>query len=315
MLVKKKFLISLYLAVFSFFILAIFSIRNPYLISDGDNYVMHANMDIDFSSPIFFTSSLYWFIVDCVSLDPVLFPGFLSFLIAVLIALTTIKLKVYETFIFIFIFIVNPIFFTTFELALRNGLALSLLILLVSYKKDKYSPIVCLIHPGMLPVVAFFLGLKYLKISLKNIIFFIFGGGVLIFLFYNYFDLLLETRGYSDAGNENYASFLTYMFFLFASVIYYKSFNIDKLKFYMPLFYLFWIVLGFTTPFAARIFVQAVPFFVIIIFLYSDNIFFKRLFLIIMFVFSILLAIKSHDFITYNAGWVDTWVAILNRYF
>jgi len=315
MLVKKKFLISLYLALFSFLVLSIFAIRNPYLISDGDNYVMHATMDIDFSAPIFFTSSLYWVLVEIVSLHPVLFPGFLSLLIAILISLTSLKLKPIETLIFIFFIIVNPMFFTTFELALRNGLALSLFIFLVSYGKDKFSPIVCLIHPGMLPVVALFLGLRYLKFSLKNIIFFVFGVSLLIFLFYNFFDVLLASREYSGVDNENSASFLTYLFFLFLSIIYYKSFNSNKIKFYMPLFYLFWVVLGFTTPFAARVFVQAVPFFVIIIFLYSDNVFYRRLFLITMFVFTIILSIKLHPFITYNNGWVDTWVAIFNRYF
>lgn len=315
MLIKKKFLISLYLALFSFFSLAIFAIRNPYLISDGENYVMHASMDINFSSPIIFTSSLYWLIVKFTSFNPVLFPGFLSFLIAILISLTSLRLKPEETLIFIFFIIVNPMFFTTFELALRNGLALSLLIFLVVYGKDKFSPIVCLIHPGMLPVVALFLGLKYLRISLRNIIFYILGLGLLIFLFYNFFDILLATREYSDVNSNNSASFLTYLLFLVLSIVYYKSFNENKIRFYMPLFYLFWIVLGFSTPFAARVFVQAVPFFVIIVFLYSDNTFFKRSFLVIMFVFTIILSVKTHDFIIYNNGWVDTWIALVNRYF
>ncbi len=315
MLVKKNLLIRLFLAIFSFFILAALAIRNPYLISDGDNYVMHATMDIDFSSPIFFTSSLYWLIVKSVSFDPVLFPGFISFLIAILISLISLKLKPVDFFLFLFLLIVNPMFFTTFELALRNGLALSLFLFLIVYRKDNFSPIVCLVHPGMLPVVVIFLILKNLKISLRNIVFILFGLSLLTFLFYNFFDVLLAAREYSDVDDNNPAKFITYLSFLVLSIVYYKSFGENKLKLYMPLFYLLWLILGFTTPFAARVFVQAVPVFVIIVFLYADNAIFKRLFLALMFVFSIIMSIKSHDFITYNDGWVDTWLALWNRYF
>lgn len=45
MLVKKKYLINLYLELFSFFILGMFAIRNPLLISDGYNYVTHTTLD------------------------------------------------------------------------------------------------------------------------------------------------------------------------------------------------------------------------------------------------------------------------------
>ncbi|MCL6239221.1 hypothetical protein M5F66_12945 [Acinetobacter sp. ANC 5033] len=314
MLVQKKYLINFYLALFSFFILGLFAVRNPFLISDGDNYVMHATLDIDFSLAVFFTSPLYWFIVKLVSIDPLLFPSLLSLLIAFFISLSALKLKPIEIIIFIFFIIVNPIFFTTFELALRNGLALSIFIFLVVYKKDKLTPFVCLIHPGILPVVFLYLALKYLNFSFRNIVVFIsliFG---FIFLFDNYFSVLLEVRGYSDIDDNNSANFLTYLFFFFLSFIYYKSFN-NVMKFYMPLFFIFWVFLGLSMPFAARVFVQAVPFFVILIFLYSENNFFKKLFLFVMVVFSILLALKSHDFIIYNSGWVDTWVSLFYRYF
>lgn len=314
MLVKKKYLINFYLALFSFFILGMLAIRNPFLISDGDNYVMHATLDVDFSAAIFFTSPLYWLIVKLVSIDPVLFPNLLSLLVAFFVSLSALKLKPIETIIFIFLIVVNPIFFTTFELALRNGLALSVFIFLVVYQKDKLTPCVCLIHPGMFPVVLLYLALKHLNFSLRNIIFFISLILGLIFLYNNYFSVLLGVRGYADVNDNNSANFLTYLFFLFLSFIYYKSFN-NIMKFYMPLFFIFWVLLGFSMPFAARVFVQAVPFFVILIFLYSENIFFKRLFLLIFFIFSILLAIKSHDFIIYNSGWVDTWISIFYRYF
>ena len=314
MLLKKKYLINLYLALFSFFILGMFAIRNSLLISDGDNYVMHATLDVDFSVAIFFTSPLYWLIVKFVSIDPVLFPNLLSLLIAFFVSLSALKLKPIETILFIFFIVVNPIFFTTFELALRNGLALSVFIFLVVYKKDKLTPFVCLIHPGMFPVVLLYLALKHLNFSLKNIIFFIILTIGLIFLFNNYFSVLLEVRGYANVDNNNSANFLTYLFFLCLSFIYYKSFN-NVMKFYMPSFFILWIFLGFSMPFAARVFVQAVPFFVILIFLYSENVFFKRLFLLVMSIFSILLAIKSHDFIIYNSGWVDTWISIFYRYF
>lgn len=314
MLVKKRFLVQLYLVLFSFFILGIFAIRNPLLVSDGDNYLMHATLDVDFSVAIFFTSPLYWLLVKFSPIAPELFPNFLSLLIALFISLIALKLRPIETILFIFFIIVNPIFFTTFELALRNGLALSIFILFVVYKKDKLTPLVCLIHPGMFPVVLFYLVLKYLKFSLKNILFLIFILAGSLILFNNYFHILLEARGYTNVDNNNSANFLTYLFFLFLSVVYYKSFN-NVMKFYMPLFFILWVFLGFSMPFAARVFVQAVPFFVILVFLYSENILFKRLFVIIMFIFSILLAIRSHDFILYNSGWVDTWIFIFNRYF
>lgn len=314
MLVKRKYFVNLYSLLFGFFILGIFSIRNPLLISDGENYLMHASLDVDFSLPIFFTSPIYWLIVKFIPVESLLFPGLLSLLIAFFVSLISLKIKPIEFILFIAFIVINPLFFTTFELALRNGLALSVFIFLVVYKKDKITPLACFIHPGMFPVVFFYLALKYFKFSILNIILSLVLIILIIFLFNSYASVLLDVRGYSDVENNNSANFLTYLFFFFLSVIYYKSFK-NVMKFYMPLFFVFWVILGFSVPFAARVFVQAVPFFVILIFMYAENVFFKKMFLFLMCIFSFLLAMKSHAFIIYNEGWVGAWTSIFYRYF
>lgn len=304
LIIKSK---KLYSFIFLFFysvttFLVFF--RDSDLVSDGDSYIRHAEMSVNFLDISFYTYPIYWAIVLIFGpIFTIYFPGFLSFLVSFFSYFSLNKLRPLDRYLYLSIYLINPIFFTTFQIALRNGIALAILLLAIVLKNRIFYFISVLIHPGVLPIVLF---LILLESTRKIFSVFILSLIIIIITVTGFLDYLIFSRGYEE-NQSNLANIFTYVFFFILSIFYFLSFRVNSYKWFLPAIFIFWILLGSSYAFAPRVFVQALPVSLILILYYADNTGFKKLFLFALFFISLYMAYSNHPLVIYSLAWTSMW--------
>lgn len=302
--IKSKTLYSFIFLCFYSIITFLVLFRDSELLSDGDSYIRHAEMSVSFLDISFYTYPIYWAIVLIFGpIFTIYFPSFLSLLVSFFSYFSLTKLKLIDRYLYLSIYLINPIFFTTFQVALRNGIALAFVLLALMLKNRIFYFVSILIHPGVLPIVLFLILLES-----KRKIFSLFILLLIIIIISNtgLLDYLIMSRGYEE-NQSNLANIFTYVFFFILSIFYFLSFKGSSYKWFLPAIFVFWILLGSSYAFAPRVFVQALPVSLILVLYYANNYGFKKLFLFALFFISLYMAYSDHPLAIYSLAWTSMW--------
>lgn len=303
---------ALFLIVTSL-LLSLLAFRDPLLISDGDSYVSHADLSVDFSDPIYYLYPLYWAVV--AFFGPIFgnhFPSLLSVLVSACLIISSRPLSYSARYVFVGLVVLNSISFVALQVALKNGLALGFILVGVSTGYSFLFLAALFVHPGVFPVVMLIYFLNKFDLKLKSFaVFFI----LALFLHYagqSLFAEIVDVRGYSDEGQVEGEIFSTYLFYAFLSSLYFFALRDNRLKWFFPLMVIFWISLGGAYSFSWRMFAQAIPVAVFLLLLYSKEAgLYKYSFLIVFFVSSVYWAFKWHPLVDYSDGWLGYWLSLI----
>ncbi len=298
------------------FLFLLFSIllicRDSNLISDGPNYISHAlNYNIDYSLPEFYGYISYWFIADNFGgFFGEFFPSFLCLLILIFLLFSINQLNVLDRYIIMLFMLLNPLIFVSMFVALKTGLAISILLLGISFKSKIFSITSATVHPGIIPVIIFEKLCNIKKYNFKTLVLFFITLIISFFLLQkiNFVNELLSSRGYSEIEEVKEKWYVYGMYFILA-ILYFFSFRKSNYKFLFILMFFLWFIVGNYYPFAWRLFSQSLLILLYILLSFSDNKEIKSLFLILFFILSLHSAIKWHPFIEYKSGFYDFWVS------
>ena len=293
------------LAIFS-----LFSIRDNYFISDALNYIEHARRDFDFLESSNYLYPVYWMLLGFLRLwlDPELVPAALSLIISILIIFSSLKLKGSERWIFLFFCIFSSIIFNTTQVALRNGVALGFVLLGLAYGRTVLLVIAPLVHPGIFPIVAVLILLRYAsetkKIMTTAIIL-----GLAVFFLAPYFDQIMEARGYAQEGSSRLAGMVTYVAVISLAGIYFFSLSGSPYRFFMPIMVGIWIFVGLKYEFGGRLFLQSFLISLFLLLKFSRAGDFKKWYLLGFLFFSAYGSILWHPLVAYYDGWLGYWIS------
>lgn len=280
------------------------------LISDGPSYIVHAFLyDVDFTLPQVYGYPLYWLFVDVFGeYFGYFFPNFLSLVIFLFLFLIIRRISTANIFLFLFFLMLNPLIFNSMFVALKNGLALAVLMYgLVSSKKlCTFGSIA--IHPGVAPLSLLSIIFNkrvsvYIKIFLGLL-------GLFLMLYSDTVNDVMMSRGYDGfvAGQEMWSVYFVYLLF---GVFYYLAFKSNPYRYFFIVLVLFWLILGRYYPFAWRFFSQAMVVALLILLIKSDRSQGKFLFLISFTALSIYSTLEWHPLIEYSQGWLGYWLTFI----
>lgn len=192
--------------------------------------------------------------------------------------------------------------------ALKNGLALSVLMYGIISARESYIISSIGFHPGVTPlsiIIIYFN--KDFSVFIKALLLII---GVFIIFYTNVSNEILESRGYDEyeAGKELW---FVYAIYFLLGVFYYFSFKLNIYKYFFIALVLFWIIIGNYYPFAWRIFAQSLVLALLILLINSDRWLGKYSFLSLFFLLSIYSAYEFHPLIDYSEGWLSYWLSFV----
>lgn len=300
--------------VTAFVVFSIFSLRDNYFISDALNYVEHAKLEFDLSNPNIYSYIAYWALIGWLTIwfNPESIPGVLSLLISGLIIYSSLKLKNNDRWIFLFFCILSPVIFNLTQVALRNGIALGIILVAIAYSRTSLLLIAPMVHPGTIPIVFILFLLKYSTSYKKSIGAILFLGFSLFFLA-QYFESSLDSRGYATEGGSNLAGATTYISVIILSCIYFLSLKNNPYRLFMPAMVLIWIFISFRYEFGGRLFLQSLIICLYLTLNFSDNRKFKLFYILGFFVFSFYGAIIWHPLSEFYDGWAGHWLSLIQN--
>lgn len=285
------------------------SVRDPYLVSDSANYVAHAGYEVDFSQPIYYLSPFYWALVRLFgSVTGDAFVSLLSIIVSLMLILSALTLRGRDRYIFLFFCLASPIIFNLTQVALRNGLAIGLILLALGLGRNVFLVMAPFVHPGVVPMVVILITLRYFSEGKR----WIWGAagvvGVLL-LSMPLFDAILEVRGYEEQGGSSVAGGTTYFAFFALAALYVAAIRNSPYRFFMPIMVFIWIAVGFKYEFAGRLFLQAIPVSLFLVLRLSSPGKYRTLFIWAFFGLTIYGTMLWHPFSEYWAGWPTYWAS------
>lgn len=296
--------------IIALFILIPLSIRAPLQISDGDSYVAHAMMDIDIRDSRFYFYPLYWCLAWVGGLIGALqFPGMLSSLVSLLIIGASAGLSRSARYIFLILILLVPSSFNTEYVALRNGVALGMILLGLARSSNIWLVSPLFIHPGVLPITASILFLKYSNFSWKSFSIIIGLIGAILYVSGGLLEDLISVRGYEGVEGANELWFVYIMYALLA-LFYWMALRRTQYRWFLPIMVLLWFIVGAEYSFAWRLFVQVLPISAFILLKYADRESpYRFVFLCQSLLFGLYSATKWHPFTEYSDGWWGYWMS------
>lgn len=295
--------------VFAVLVLGLLSLRSPLQISDGDSYVSHASMRVDLAEPEFYLYPLYWGLVWCLGwIGELQFPSLLSVLVSSLIIISCAELSSRERYFFLILALLDPLSFNSEYVALRNGVALGMLLFGVARSSSIWVALSPLMHPGIFPVAALVLFLKYLEFSWRSFAILLVLVGVTLYVSGSFLEELMKVRGYEGAERVGEAWFV-YAIYALLAFFYWKAMRKSRYALFLPVMVALWILVGAQYSFAWRLFVQGLPISLFMLLKYSERgCLYRFLFLSDFFIFSLYSASKWHSFTEYSDGWLGYWL-------
>ena len=298
----------------SFLFLTPLAIRNPLLISDGGNYIRHPLMNINFSQPYYYTSPAYWgFVKLFEGINPWYFVFTISLVISLLTVIASTKILPKYRALFIFLCLLNPSIFNISQVSLRNGLALTFILLALGVDKVVLMWIAPLFHPGTLPIVII---LTLLRFKNKERRFFLFTTlivlGMLSPIIISFINTMTQLRGYDQDSGGIAAGFITYFIFILISILYWLATPNSHYRWFMPICVLLWIIAGTQYQFSGRIFFQSNIIFLFIVLSQMERNKYRVLFLMFFFLISVYIIIFNwHPLLRYSDGWLGYWLTFI----
>lgn len=299
--------------VLTFFLLLYFpfSLRDATLISDGDNYVLHPYFFVDFDSLSYITSPFYWAIAKLIPWNSgENFVLFLSLAISFCIVYASKTLTTKRQIWFLLICIVSPFIFNTTQVALRNGLAVGVILLGLYASKPFLILIATAFHIGTFPVTFLLFTMSiWSKIGLRLRFAYFIACGIFAIIIKNILLELSNERGYTEFGIA--AKLFTYLSFFLLSCLYWLSLKENKYRLFLPIIFCAWVFVGFFYEFGGRFFFQAMIISSYIVAKYAKPSIESRSYFLIFSLLSIYAAYQWHPLMEYTEGWFDHWKKIV----
>lgn len=305
--VRIKLLSSTLFFIVGVVLYSIFAVRDNEYISDALNYVMHGQIGVELDIVADSFYPLYWILIWCIRIffDPESVPSVLSLVVSALIVLAAVRLPPRYRWLFLAFCVLNAAIFNVTQVALRNGIALGLILLSLAYQRPLFAIIAPLVHPGTLPISMILISLKYVHRPRYLIMLGILSGVLMVFLF-SYFNLLSDSRGY-EVGVGRTGKFMTYLAVGGLAVLYYLAMRQSSYRYFLPIFLVFWVVISMQYEFGGRIFLQSLIVALFLVLVDASRNKFRQLYLLAFFGFSVYGALLWHPLVEYRDGWLGYW--------
>tara|TARA_R110001592_G_scaffold114824_8_gene315008 strand:+ start:2807 stop:3742 length:936 start_codon:yes stop_codon:yes gene_type:complete len=289
-----------------------FSIRNNFYISDASNYIEHASIASQPFNIATLLYPLYWLIVKflVLFLEPEKVPSALSLIVSAIIIIGSRNLRLRDRWIFLAFCIVSPVIFNVTQVALRNGIALGLILLFLSNNRVFLLVAAMLVHPGVLPIALTLFLLNY-GTSVTKMFFGLLICGAIAIPLSGFFVLLMESRGYLQSADGSMATLPTYIALISLAFAFYLAIPKSRYRLFMPILVVIWVVAGINFDFAGRLFLQSLLVSLFLILNYPRSNDFRRLYLFGFLAFTIMGLLIWHPLIEYQGGWTSHWLTFL----